>query len=162
MTLERLSYNPRRYLFRKVMGGFFQSLTGLAALLILAVLALILGDILIHGAPQLSWTFLSDEPREGMMQGGIFPAIYGTAAMTLVPSGSTVCTRTSAPRYCTSRTVAGVETPEPAPVGVDDTTMRSGRTTYAPCVPISVRAVSPLTTFDVPTNPATNAVLGVS
>lgn len=32
------------------------------------------------------WTFLSDEPREANMEGGIFPAIFGTFVMTLLMS----------------------------------------------------------------------------
>ena len=69
---------------RRVLGGFFAGLTGLAALLIVAMLAVILIDVLIGGAGRLSWEFLSAAPSNGMMEGGIFPAIYGTAILTLL------------------------------------------------------------------------------
>ncbi len=32
------------------------------------------------------WEFLSDEPREANSEGGVFPAIWGTVAMTLIMS----------------------------------------------------------------------------
>jgi phosphate transport system permease protein len=69
---------------RRLLGGFFTSLTGLAALLILAALAVVLGDIVLGGIGQLSWEFLTQAPSDGMMGGGIFPAIYGTAVLTLL------------------------------------------------------------------------------
>lgn len=55
-----------------------------AVLVILAMLAVILADVIAGGAHVLSWEFLSQAPREGMTQGGIFPAIFGTAALTLL------------------------------------------------------------------------------
>lgn len=84
MKFEPLTFNPVHYRWRRIFGGVFSSLTGIAAVLILAVLALILFDVLKHGLAHLSWTFVSETPTEGMMEGGIFPAIYGTAAMTLM------------------------------------------------------------------------------
>jgi phosphate transport system permease protein len=44
----------------------------------------ILVDVLIGGAGHLSWRFFSTAPSEGMTEGGIFPALYGTAALTLL------------------------------------------------------------------------------
>jgi phosphate transport system permease protein len=69
---------------RKVFGTGFTVLTGFAALLVVAMLALILLDVVRGGAARLSWRFLTEAPQEGMTGGGIFPAIYGTALMTLV------------------------------------------------------------------------------
>ena len=68
----------------KVIAWMFTTLTGLACLLILAMVAIILGDILIHGLPSLSWEFLSAAPKAGMPEGGIFPAIFGTVALVLL------------------------------------------------------------------------------
>ncbi|MGH2652552.1 MAG: PstA family ABC transporter permease, partial [Actinomycetota bacterium] len=59
-------------------------MTGLACLLILLMVAVILGNIVVHGWPRLSWEFLAGEPREGMTAGGIFPAIFGTVALVLL------------------------------------------------------------------------------
>ena len=69
---------------RRALGTTFTSLTGLAALLIVAMLALILLDVAIGGAGHVTWEFLTQPPRDGMMAGGIFPALYGTAALTLL------------------------------------------------------------------------------
>ncbi|MGL4307277.1 MAG: phosphate ABC transporter permease PstA [Cetobacterium sp.] len=44
---------------------------------------LILGYILYKGIPAISWEFLTEIPRRGMRQGGIFPAILGTIYLTL-------------------------------------------------------------------------------
>jgi phosphate transport system permease protein len=59
-------------------------LTGLATLIILAMLVVVLGDVIIGGWSVLSWHFLSEAPRDGMTKGGIFPAIFGTVALTLL------------------------------------------------------------------------------
>ena len=68
----------------KIIAAGFTSLTGLACLLILAMVAFILGDIIIHGAPGVSWEFLSSAPKAGMTEGGIFPAIFGTVALVIL------------------------------------------------------------------------------
>ncbi len=61
----------------------FAGVTGSAAAVILLTLALILFDVLRNGLPQLSWEFLSQAPSDGMLGGGIFPAIFGTVALVL-------------------------------------------------------------------------------
>ncbi len=68
----------------RLFAGLFYSLTGLACLLVLVMVAIILGNILINGLPMLSWEFLSSAPRTGMTEGGIFPAIFGTFALVLL------------------------------------------------------------------------------
>jgi len=73
-----------KHTMRRAVGGALTSLTGLAALLIVAMLAIILVDVLRGGVGHITWTFLSEPPSDGMMAGGIFPALYGTAALTLL------------------------------------------------------------------------------
>ncbi|MCG5054059.1 MAG: phosphate ABC transporter permease PstA [Myxococcales bacterium] len=58
--------------------------TGLATLLILTVLFLIVTDVLVHGWPKLSLGFFFESPRQGMTEGGIFPALIGTVALVLL------------------------------------------------------------------------------
>ncbi|MFO0551677.1 MAG: phosphate ABC transporter permease PstA [Polyangiaceae bacterium] len=58
--------------------------TGAACLLLLGMLALVVLHAVRGGAGTLSWTFLSSAPTKGMTDGGIFPAIFGTAALTLL------------------------------------------------------------------------------
>jgi phosphate transport system permease protein len=52
--------------------------------LVLALLLLFLYDIGRKGGGALSWEFLSQSPRRGMTEGGIFPAIMGTFLVTVV------------------------------------------------------------------------------
>ena len=53
-------------------------------LIILGLLAILLGQIVLHGAPTISGEFLSGSPTADMTGGGIWPAIYGTVFMTLL------------------------------------------------------------------------------
>jgi len=57
---------------------------GLSTLLIILVLAFIIYDILSKGAGVISWKFITDKPRRGMTEGGIWPAIVGTFWVSLV------------------------------------------------------------------------------
>ena len=52
--------------------------------IVLAILLLFLYDIGKKGGGTISWEFLSQAPRKGMTQGGIFPAIFGTFLVTLI------------------------------------------------------------------------------
>lgn len=65
-------------------GFFFTGLTGLAALIILLLVMIILGNILYNGVGHLSWEFLTQPPRLGLTEGGIFPTIFGTLALVLL------------------------------------------------------------------------------
>ncbi|MDD4957440.1 MAG: phosphate ABC transporter permease PstA [Candidatus Omnitrophica bacterium] len=48
------------------------------------VLFIILWDIVTKGMGKVSWTFLTQPPRNGMTEGGIYPAIVGTFFVTLI------------------------------------------------------------------------------
>lgn len=50
---------------------------------VVAILIIILGFIIIKGAGVISWEFLTEAPKEGMTEGGIFPAIVGTVYLVL-------------------------------------------------------------------------------
>jgi phosphate transport system permease protein len=67
-----------------ITGAFMQCLTALACLVIILMAAIIIGNIAIHGAGRLSWEFLTRAPEQGMTSGGIFPAIFGTAALVIL------------------------------------------------------------------------------
>ncbi len=58
--------------------------SALAALVVVAMLAIILFDVARHGASILSWTFVTAAPSGGMQSGGVGPAIFGTAALTIL------------------------------------------------------------------------------
>ncbi|MGZ5488681.1 MAG: phosphate ABC transporter permease PstA, partial [Candidatus Aminicenantales bacterium] len=55
-----------------------------AMFLVLAILLLFLYDIGKKGGGVISWEFLSQAPRRGMTEGGIFPAIFGTFLVTVI------------------------------------------------------------------------------
>ena len=55
-----------------------------AALLVIFILAFIIFDILSKGIQVISWEFITDKPRRGMTEGGIWPAIVGTFWVSLV------------------------------------------------------------------------------
>ncbi len=55
-----------------------------AAVLVLLFLGIILWDIFSKGIGVISWQFLTQAPREGMTEGGIFPAILGTFLVSLI------------------------------------------------------------------------------
>ncbi len=69
---------------RRLLGGALTGVTALMALLIVAMLFLILFVIVKGGWQQLSWNFIVSDPEQGMTEGGIFPAIVGTALLTLL------------------------------------------------------------------------------
>jgi len=62
--------------------GFFS--LRVCVYLVLAVILFFLYDIGSKGGGVISWEFLSQEPRRGMTEGGIFPAIMGTFLVTIV------------------------------------------------------------------------------
>jgi phosphate transport system permease protein len=65
-------------------GTFPKFLTLLAVIIITAMLAVILFDIVAGGIGTISWDFLSSPPEQGMEAGGIFPAIFGTVALVVL------------------------------------------------------------------------------
>jgi phosphate transport system permease protein len=69
---------------RNVKDKIIESLTGISVLLIIFIIVSILAITIVGGWPNLNWTFLSEFPKDGMTKGGIFPAIVGTAVMTII------------------------------------------------------------------------------
>ena len=62
--------------------GFF--LLTLATGIVVAFLGIIILDIFTKGIGIISWEFLTQAPREGMTEGGIFPAILGTFLVSAI------------------------------------------------------------------------------
>ena len=69
---------------RRITDWAFISLSGLAVLVIVAMLFIVLGNITYHGWERLSWEFISAAPKQGMTEGGVFPAIFGTVLLVLL------------------------------------------------------------------------------
>ena len=68
----------------KTGGAIPRGLTLAAVLIILALMAIIIGNIVVGGAGTISWKFLSHPPENGMREGGVFPAIFGTVALVII------------------------------------------------------------------------------
>lgn len=56
----------------------------LCVALVILILVVILWDIISKGSGIISWKFLTESPKNGMTEGGIFPAIVGTFAVTVI------------------------------------------------------------------------------
>lgn len=69
---------------RNIKDKVVESLTGVSVLLIIFIIVSILAITIVGGWPNLNWAFLSEFPKDGMTKGGIFPAIVGTAVMTII------------------------------------------------------------------------------
>jgi phosphate transport system permease protein len=69
---------------KRLWGWSFGTLTGVATLIVTAMVAIILANIVAHGAGAVSWGFIADSPRAGLTEGGIFPCIFGTAALVIL------------------------------------------------------------------------------
>jgi phosphate transport system permease protein len=70
----------------KLLGRTVVGLTAFSALLIVAVVIFVMATIVIGGKDTLTWEFLTSAPSEGMTEGGIFPAIVGTALLVMIMS----------------------------------------------------------------------------
>jgi phosphate transport system permease protein len=57
-----------------------------AAVIIVAIVLFILSIIAMGGKDHLTWEFLTSAPRQGMTEGGIFPAIVGTFLLVVIMS----------------------------------------------------------------------------
>jgi phosphate transport system permease protein len=69
---------------RNLKDTIVEAMTGISVLLIIFIIVSILAVTIVGGWPNLNWSFLSEFPKDGMTKGGIFPAIIGTALMTII------------------------------------------------------------------------------
>ena len=80
---SRVIKNPKSSEARLMIQRFgFGGLT-LAALITVVPIIVVVIFIAAKGLPAISWEFITGFPREGMREGGIFPAIIGTFYLTL-------------------------------------------------------------------------------
>jgi phosphate transport system permease protein len=61
-----------------------KGLFGFMVVCMLTPLLLILGYLVLQGAPLISWEFLTTNPQKGMTQGGIWSALLGTIWLVIV------------------------------------------------------------------------------
>ena len=60
------------------------NLLRLCFIIVIMIIMIIMYDIISKGIGKISWTFISAMPRNGMTEGGIFPAIVGTFLVTVI------------------------------------------------------------------------------
>lgn len=76
-----------KHTYRKIQEGVGFALLYLAMIIVLLILGFILYDIITKGYRVVSWEFLTQPPRRGMTEGGIWPVIVGTFWVSLI----TIC-----------------------------------------------------------------------
>lgn len=87
ITERRVASNGAEFTLRPPTPGsgiLPRGLTFAAVVIILAILAVILFDIIYHGLGTISWEFLSEAPSNGMTAGGILTPLVGTVALVLL------------------------------------------------------------------------------
>jgi phosphate transport system permease protein len=75
-----------RKLARKLLGLSIPLLSGVCAFFIVLIVLIVMGETIVGGWSTLSWEFLSTGPKEGMTEGGIYPAIIGTFLLVVIMS----------------------------------------------------------------------------
>jgi phosphate transport system permease protein len=70
----------------KIFGRSMQIASFLSVVLIISALVYIILEMYLGGQKFLSWEFITANPKEGMTQGGIFPAIVGTVLLVIIMS----------------------------------------------------------------------------
>lgn len=90
--------------FRGIIGF---SLIRLSAIVVILILGVIVFDIAMKGFRAINLTFLFDFPREGMTEGGIFPAIIGTIFVTVITTLFSIPLGVSAAIYLSEYAVEG-------------------------------------------------------
>ncbi|HEX2734759.1 MAG TPA: phosphate ABC transporter permease PstA [Polyangiaceae bacterium] len=73
----------------------------LMTLCLIAPVVAILTVLVVKGAPAISWAFLTQDPANGMTEGGIFPALFGTVVLVLVALCASVPLGVAAAVYLT-------------------------------------------------------------
>lgn len=71
---------------KKILSIFVPSIAASCAFFAILIIAIILGSVISGGWDQISLGFFLEDPKEGMTEGGIFPAIVGTFVRVLLMS----------------------------------------------------------------------------
>jgi phosphate transport system permease protein len=71
---------------KKVKGYLATGIPLASAVFVVVMIILLLLHFIYYGAPGITWEFLTQSPRNNNTEGGIFPAIYGTAFLVLIMS----------------------------------------------------------------------------
>ena len=75
ILMKQINQNTKRDISEKI----FKFLTSLAAISVVTLVAYLLTHIFMLGKDYITFEFLFTAPKQGLTEGGIFPAIIGTA-----------------------------------------------------------------------------------
>lgn len=78
--------NKSNAIKKKISQNFWILVTGSSAIFIIGLVVYLLVHIFLLGKGNISWEFITSAPAEGLTQGGIFPAIIGTAMLVIIMS----------------------------------------------------------------------------
>ena len=70
--------------FRRVKSRIALAIIRSSAIIMVSIGLLIFTYLFMEGSKVMSWTFLTEPPRQGMTAGGIFPAIFGTFCLMIL------------------------------------------------------------------------------
>lgn len=70
----------------KLLSAPVPAITALSAFAVVLAVITVMGNIVLGGWDTLSWEFIAGTPTEGMTEGGIFPAIFGTFLLVVIMS----------------------------------------------------------------------------
>lgn len=79
---RRLDFNVRR----KISENVFIVISGVSAIVLVGFVIYLLFHIFWGAKSHLTWEFFTSAPEEGLTEGGIFPAIFGTALLVIIMS----------------------------------------------------------------------------
>jgi len=71
---------------RKILGLSIPVFAGVCAFFVVLMVVVLMTEIIMGGWSTISWEFLSTGPKEGMTEGGIYPAIIGTFLLVVIMS----------------------------------------------------------------------------
>ena len=80
--LLQKKHSPYYYIKSKLSTG----MPLFSAVFLVLLIILLLLHFIWHGAPGITWSFLTEAPRNNNTEGGIFPAIYGTVFLVFIMS----------------------------------------------------------------------------
>ncbi|MGJ4789881.1 phosphate ABC transporter permease PstA [Leptospira koniambonensis] len=84
MKWKKVRLKRRRVVQDKIYSILALGAPMLATGLILTAVVLMLGNIFYKGISGVNWEFLTEAPRNNNLEGGIFPAIYGTVYLVFI------------------------------------------------------------------------------
>ncbi|TGK19399.1 phosphate ABC transporter permease PstA [Leptospira fluminis] len=84
MKWKKVRLNRKRRLKDRIATVVAEGIPMLSTILIVSLILLMLGNFIFRGLLNVTWEFLSAAPKNNNLEGGIFPAIYGTVYLVFI------------------------------------------------------------------------------